>query len=118
MKVSKLDSNHDWTFGQSLANYARGSEAIAQNVVTRLLSWQRDWFLDVEAEIDWEILLSERNTQETIRKEIARVTRNTEGVASVTFVNVSLKRQTRTATYEVEYIDIYNETRNIKNENR
>ena len=48
MKVSKLDSNHDWTFGQSLANYARGSEAIAQNVVTRLLSWQRDWFLDVE----------------------------------------------------------------------
>lgn len=118
MKVSRLDETHDWTFGQSLSNYAIASEAIAQNVITRLLSWKRDWFLDIEAEIDWETLLSERNTQDKIQNEIARVVRNTDGVARVVSVDASLKRQTRTASYQVSYTDIYNETRNITNENR
>ena len=116
MIVSRLDKNHDWTFGQSLANYARSSEAIAQNVLTRVLSWKNDWFLDIEAEIDWYTLLSERNTRRTIEDELYRVTRNTTGVFEVISITSNVKRSTRSATFTIEYTDIYNQTRVITNE--
>ena len=53
VRVRRLDKNHDWTFGQGFSNYASESEAIAQNVQTRLWSFTNDWFLDLEHGLPW-----------------------------------------------------------------
>ncbi|EPM4783636.1 hypothetical protein [Providencia stuartii] len=42
MKVRRLDDNHDWCFGRGRADYNIRSEAIAQSVLTRLLSLKQD----------------------------------------------------------------------------
>ena len=52
-RVRRLDKNHDWTFGQGFSNYATESDAIAQNVQTRLWSFANDWFLDLEHGLPW-----------------------------------------------------------------
>ncbi|MEX3859628.1 hypothetical protein AB3X94_37190 [Paraburkholderia sp. BR10923] len=53
MKVRRLDHFGDWTFGQGLSNYADGSESTQQRVRTRLLSFLRDWFLDLTHGMPW-----------------------------------------------------------------
>ena len=52
-RVRRLNKEHDWTFGQGFSNYATESDAIAQNVQTRLWSFANDWFLDLEHGLPW-----------------------------------------------------------------
>lgn len=117
MIVSGLCKNGDWRFGASLANYKKDSEAIAQNVQTRIASWQRDWFLDADACIDWFRLLSERGTQNEIRQEIERVTLETEGVSRVLSIDATVRASKRQATYTVRYIDVFGAEREVTDAN-
>lgn len=117
MIVSGLCKKGDWRFGASMANYKSGSEAIAQNVQTRIASWRRDWFLDVDACIDWFRLLSERGTKEQIRQEIERVTLETEGVDRVVSVDVTVRASQRAATYTVRYVDVFGAEREVRDAN-
>ena len=83
MRVSALTSQNDWRFGRSQADYLIRSDAVAQNVVTRLRSFKNDWFLDFDAEIDWLNLLGKLNTRDQIRNEVTRVIVQTQGVLSL-----------------------------------
>ena len=90
LKVRRLDKNHDWTFGQGFANYATESEAIAQNVQTRLWSFTNDWFLDLEHGLPWlEHVLQ------------------TDGVSKITNYESNLDAKTRKLTIDITYLDIY-----------
>lgn len=48
MIVRRLDKNNDMLFGQGITNFAKDSEAVAQNVRTRLLLVLGEWFLNTE----------------------------------------------------------------------
>lgn len=102
-----LDKNHDWTFGNGLNNYKTGDDEIAQNVKTRLLSFQNDWYLDEGAEIDWLTLLGQKNNEASIRAEVERVTLETDGVIRVNRVEVTVAN--RNASIIVEFDTINNE---------
>jgi len=101
MRVSRLDKSGDWQMGQWLS----GSQAIAQNVTTRLKSFKFDWFLDIGAGIDWLQLLGARGTQKRILREIERVTLGTPGVVRLTGLDLTL--QGRDAKIFLSYIDVY-----------
>lgn len=107
MRVSRL-KNGDWQFGRSRANYITRSDAIAQNVVTRIKSFQNDWFLDLDAEIDWVTLLGSKNTKDQIQSEIERVTLSTPGVLRIDKLEIIENRKDRTAQINLDYTDIYN----------
>ena len=83
MKFSRLTKDGDWTFGQGLANYATDSEALNINVVTRLKSFANDWFLDLDANIDWLTILGTPKNEEIILNEVERVVTETENVIRV-----------------------------------
>lgn len=102
-----LDKGHDWTFGNGLNNYKTGDEEIAQNVKTRLLSFENDWFLDEGAEIDWLTLLGQKNNKKAIEEEVYRVTMATEGVLRVNRTEVTVAN--RNASIIVEFDTINNE---------
>lgn len=106
MRVRRIDSNGDWQFGRGLSDYARDDEAIGQNVITRLKSFKNDWFLDVDAEIDWFDLLGRKGTQEEIEREIERVTLATDGVLQLN--SLKLTKQIRNVTISMNITTIFN----------
>lgn len=87
-KTRGLDADGDWTFGKGFANYKRKDDEIAQNVQTRIKSFKNDWFLDTEANIDWFSILGNKNNEETIKLEVTRVTKATNGVLRVNSVDI------------------------------
>lgn len=108
MKVSRLIDS-DWSFGKGLANYKSDDDAINQNVITRLKSFKNDWFLDIEANIDWFNILGNKNNQEIIESEIRRVVLATEGVLTLDNLNI-LEIIGRNVTIEIKYTTIFNST--------
>lgn len=106
MSVRALDKNGDWTFGRSKAQLLTKTDEVKQNIATRIKSFKNDWFLDVDAEIDWFNILSIKNNKSVIISEIERVTlatKNVKQVLNVEIVNV----KGRSATIKVEALDIW-----------
>jgi hypothetical protein len=107
MRVRRIDTNGDWTFGQGMANYAKDGEAVRQNVLTRLKSFQYDWFLDMDACIDWISILGNKNNAGIIRTEIRRVAQETEGVLAVNQVIINKVDANRRASITITITTIY-----------
>ena len=107
MRVSRLTSDNDWTFGKGKANHALNSEAIRQNVATRIKSFANDWFLDISANIDWFNILGNKNNEQIIRSEVTRVVLATEGIA--TLDKFELIVDERKANIIIEFTDIFEE---------
>nr|DAW81266.1 MAG TPA: baseplate wedge protein [Caudoviricetes sp.] len=108
MIVRRLDSNHDWTFGQGINNYARESEAIAQCVKTRLWSFVNDWFLNLEHGMDW-LYLKEKANLDAIELAVKKQVLQTEGVVRITDYHAEPDSNSRVITISVDYLDIYGE---------
>jgi hypothetical protein len=108
VRVRALDSNDDWTFGKGRANYLTGTRAIAQNVKTRLRSFKNDWFLDVDHGVDWFELLGNLGTQRRLVRAVEKTVLETEGVVTVSRIEVIRIDVNRKATIEVDYKDVYN----------
>lgn len=107
MRVSGLDKDNDWRFGRGLAVYISDAEAVRQNVSTRLKSFASDWFLDTDANIDWIDLLGRRNTKDEILRAVERVTLGTEGVTTITRLDIDVKTSQRTATIMLSFGTIF-----------
>lgn len=110
MRVSGLDEDGDWRFGRGLAVYISRSDAVRQNVVTRLRSFRTDFFLDVDANIDWIDLLGRKGTREEILRAVERVTLSTDGVTTITQLDIEVKTSTRKATIMLTLGTIFDES--------
>ncbi|WP_373033344.1 hypothetical protein [Sulfurovum sp.] len=106
MKVRRIDANGDWTFGQGLANYIIKAPMVRQNVVTRIKSFKFDWFLDVDAEIDWFNIIGSRNNEKTILSELERVVLATTGVRTIDRLRINGITK-RDASIELIFTTIY-----------
>ena len=111
MIVAGLDSNNDWNFGRGLAVYKLDTDAIRQNVITRIKSFQGDWYLDQTAEIDWISLLGQKNAQTQILREIERVVLSTDGVVNLLELNILSSSATiareRRLEVQIRFTDIF-----------
>lgn len=105
MRVRAVDKNHDWTFGRGLQDYKIDDRAVAQNVKTRLLSFYRDCFFDLNAGIDWFNLLG-RGTENLLTLAIKQCIVNTDGVVGLNSVNIDFDRMSRhiTLSYDIKTI--------------
>lgn len=110
MRVSGLDQNDDWRFGKGRAVYKRRSDAIAQNVATRLRSFTNDWFADVGAGIPWIELLGNKGTERRILRAIERTVLQTEGVRKIDVLRIIRRDTARSVTIELSYTDVYDRT--------
>lgn len=102
-----INASRDWEFGNGLNSYRTKDAEISQNVITRILSFENDWYLDEGAEIDWLTLLGQRNNQKAIEQEVRRVTIETDGVLRVNEVSITVAN--RNTTIIVQYDTINNE---------
>ncbi len=113
MKVRRLDASHDWTFGGGIRNYARDSEAIAQNVRTALLSLYSDWFLDLEHGVKWFRYLTRNPDLQAMETELKNTVLNVDGVSQLTGFEIDLDPDTRQCTISVTYIDIFDKKNGV-----
>jgi len=109
MRVSGLTAGGDWRFGQGRAVYLRRSDAIHQNVVTRLRSFTDDWFLDTAAGLPWFELLGHRETERRLLREVEAVVLKTEGVRAIERLRLTRPSRSREALIEIDVVDIFDE---------
>src|SRR5689334_10667660 len=103
--VRALDSNHDWTFGQSLNDYLQGNLAIAQTINTRLSSVLGNCFFDVQTGIDWFNLLGSIESQLGLNLAISTVILNTPGVTGILQLSIDLATSRNfSVSYQVQTI--------------
>lgn len=109
MIVSALDKNDDWGFGRGRANYITGGAAIAQKVKCRIRSFKNDNPLNMGDNIDWMYLLSEKNTEQQILREIERVTLATDGVMRITDLSMTVNKKNRHQVIELRIETVFDE---------
>lgn len=107
MIVSALDNNDDWGFGRGRANYITGGAAIAQKVKCRVRSFKNDNPLNMDDNIDWLYLLSEKNTDQEILREIERVTLATDGVMRIIHLSMLVNKKTREQHIEMRIETVF-----------
>ncbi|MEH4801263.1 hypothetical protein PO472_20725 [Atlantibacter hermannii] len=107
MIVSALDNNDDWGFGRGRANYITGGAAIAQKVKCRVRSFKNDNPLNMDDNIDWLYLLSEKNTEQEILREIERVTLATDGVMRIIHLSMLVNKNTREQHIEMRIETVF-----------
>lgn len=108
MRVAGLTAAGDWQFGKGKASYLTRSDAIAQNVVTRLRSFTEDWFLDISDGLPWFDLMGNKQTEQRILREVERVVLSTFGVRTITLLRVDGIDTNRDASIRLTYTDIFN----------
>lgn len=115
MLMRRLDTDHDMTFGQGLANYARDDEATAQAVKTRLLLLGNEWFLDTDAGVPHlqKIMVKPANLP-LAEAIIKRTILETEGVAQLRSFGMTFDRETRRLAIQATVTNIYGTVANIK----
>lgn len=109
MRVSRLAASGDWTFGRGRANYLVRSDAVLQGLMTRLRSFTDDWFLDIDAGIDWISLLGSRNSEQQIKNNVERVTLETDGIARIDLLELNVNRAERHAIIRLQVTTIFDE---------
>ncbi|WP_449555278.1 hypothetical protein [Lelliottia amnigena] len=109
MIVSALDKNNDWTFGRGRNNYITGGAAIAQKVKCRIRSFKNDNPLNMDDNINWMYLLSEKNTEREILREIERVTLATDGVMRIIDLSMTVDKRNRHQAIELRIETVFDE---------
>lgn len=107
MKVAGINSSGDWLFGHGRNSYKTKSNAIAQNVVTRLRLFTDDWYLDVDSGIEWVELLGTRGNTDRIRRAIEKSVLQTDGVKSISRIEIEQNAKDRSISVILEYNDVF-----------
>ncbi|ALR06699.1 hypothetical protein XFHB_07975 [Xylella fastidiosa] len=113
MRVRRVDSQGDWTFGNGRGNYAAASDGVAQRVKTRLRSFRGNWFLDLDHGLPWLDLMERPADLVHLEREVKRCILTTEGVRRLTAFSMALDADTRTFTIQVTLLDAYQHTTTV-----
>ncbi len=112
MRFRALDSNHDWLFGKGKQDYSSDALAIAYSIKTKILSWYRDCFFDMEKGVDWKNILGSKVSKDDADSAIKRIISTEEGVTELTFFESSMAGRVYTCAARLK--TIYNETIEVK----
>ena len=115
MIIRAIDGEGDWLWGQSLGSFNSGQAAIAEDVQTRLLFFQQDYFSALLFGVNWWQLLSSKNpaaqngillqTRQMILGSVAGYA--SFGVTAINSVNVFEDARTRDMSVEYDISTIY-----------
>jgi hypothetical protein len=96
MRVRALTATGDIAYGQGSANYLVDSRAaVAQEVMTTLLLFQGEWFLDTTAGVPWLTKVVGVNTIPIYDQVIKDAITNVQGVTAIVSYTSTLNRAAR-----------------------
>ena len=112
MRFRTLDENWDWNFGKGRNDYASDSLAISYSLKTKILSWYRDCFFDMETGVDWKNILGSKVSKDEADSAIKQILSTEDGVTEIVFFESSVANRTYTCTARVK--TIYQDTIEVK----
>ena len=108
MIIRKLDASGDWVYGNGLDDYATRSEAIANNIQTRLYEWRRDCPWALQKGVDWRTFLgSSDDLGIVIDSQVKSVIIASYGVAQLLSYESTKDQFTRKLNIAFTYLDVY-----------
>lgn len=78
----------DATFGQGRENFLSGQKAVEENIQTRLQSFLRDCFFDLQAGIDWLRFMSVPTQPQEIQLSVRAIVLQSFGVVKINALEV------------------------------
>lgn len=100
MRVRRMNSAGDMTFGQGSANFIIDEPAaVAQLVLTRLKLWTNQWFLDLNEGTPYSTQILGKNSKSTYDNAILTRLLETNGVVSILAYQSSLNDTSRLLTW-------------------
>lgn len=106
MIIRGTDSTGDWTFGTGKGAYKRELDALMLNIETRLKEWKYDCFFNEAAGIDYKNHIGIGSDQ-LLAADVKRVVLQSYGVLSILSFSLSIGRDTRELTIQVNISTIY-----------
>jgi len=108
MRVRKLDSNNDMTFGQGLDNFWINDPAgVAQVIVSRLMLWQGEWYLDLNDGTPYQTQVLGKYTGSTRDATMAARIVQTDGVLELVSFYSQVTRDTRMYSIQADVNTAY-----------
>lgn len=118
MIIRAFNPATDVQFGQGRENFLSGQNAIAENIQTRLYSFLRDCFFDIQSGIDWIRFFSVPTKSQEIELSCRGIVLQSYGVVKVNSIevlvvdrriNISMNINTIFTTnyqYNLEYVPV------------
>jgi hypothetical protein len=97
--VRALTATGDWTGGSGRLNYLQATNAIQQNIVTRLYSILGDCFFSTQDGVNWFFFMGSKD-QVGLNLAVSAVIINTPGVSRLNQLSIVLNRETRLLTIQ------------------
>lgn len=111
----RLDENWDMMFGQGLGNYCTDAESVAQNVRSRLMLLQGEWFLDTDAGVPYLQNITRKPMDLAFAESVFKQTvLETDGVSSIDSFSMTFDSSARELVVSITVITIYGTTANIQ----
>lgn len=110
MRYRKLDANGDMVFGHGCKDYYKDQvEAVSQAVLTRLLLWKKEWYLDKEEGTPYREDVLGRGTEASALRAIQTRILETPGVRRLISFEANQDPETRHAIFTIELETDYGE---------
>jgi hypothetical protein len=111
MRVRKLTSDNDFSFGNSaLDYYFNVPEAVGQNVETGLMLWLGEWFLDTSLGTPYIQGVLGKHTQAVADGTIQNQVSNTTGVVDISSYSSQFNSENRSMSIQLSIDTIYGPT--------
>lgn len=102
IRYRQLDSNGDYVFGQQAVFLHDSSAAVAQAILTRLLLWSGEWFLDLAEGTPYDTLILGYGTQGTRDAAVRERILSTPGVVGITKYDSSVVSRRMSVACDVQ----------------
>lgn len=106
MKTRALDALGDWVYGRGLQAYVTESDALKQNVSTRLKQWKGDCFFSTTSGVDWNNYL-DIGTKALLDLDIKRIILQTSGILRIGNYSSILNHDTRNVSIECKVDTVF-----------
>lgn len=111
MRVRALTASGDFSFGNGRANFLVDTPAaVAQEVLTTLLLFQGEWFLDITAGVPWFTQVAGVGTIPLYDQTIKDAILNVQGVTGIVNYSSSLNRTMRVLSVSVTIDTLFGAT--------
>ncbi len=114
MIIRALDNDGDSTFGQGTENFLSGQNAIAENIKTRLYSFLRDCFFDIQAGIDWIRFMSIPTKSQEIELSCRGIVLQSYGVVKLNNISASVVDRKISISINIDTIFTQNYSYNLQ----
>jgi hypothetical protein len=106
----RMTASGDLFVGPLGTSFVSGTEAIAQLLRIAVRLFTNEWFLNLDAGVNWDAILGEKYNEQLIRESLTPVILASPGVAAINSLAISLNDTTRQVSISYSVQAVFGDT--------